>query len=313
MPKGTLQAATPKQQFLDLGIEIERDVHGIEMGVLENGIAYLTQRGLAKISGAARSTIQKLSEEWESAQGSDLIQPSTRIGWLRIRLADDDYRDQKLFIEAGRDGGLRNAYPDVVCMALIEYFAFEAKTTNETSLKNYRLIARHGLRDFIYNSLGYVPGNKWKYFEDRVSILQTRTPDGYFSIFNEISGMVVDLINAGLTVNEKTIPDISVGRFWSEFWSEKGLARELGERLQWPHVYPEYYPQAKSNPQFAWAYPDRALPMFRNWFRNIYLPERFPYYILRKAKILKGGVDEASKIAGLYRSKQIGNSSSELL
>lgn len=37
--------ASPKQLKLDLGIEVERVVGGIEMGVLENGIPYLTQRG----------------------------------------------------------------------------------------------------------------------------------------------------------------------------------------------------------------------------------------------------------------------------
>ncbi|MFZ6778354.1 hypothetical protein ACO0LD_16130 [Undibacterium sp. Ji83W] len=38
--------AIPKQIPLDLGIEVQKDINGIEMGVLENGIPYLTQRGL---------------------------------------------------------------------------------------------------------------------------------------------------------------------------------------------------------------------------------------------------------------------------
>ncbi|WP_140813037.1 hypothetical protein [Mesorhizobium sp. B3-2-1] len=57
--------ATPKQLPLDLGIEVEKDVNGIEMGVLENGMAYLTQRGLSAICGAARSTIQEITKELE--------------------------------------------------------------------------------------------------------------------------------------------------------------------------------------------------------------------------------------------------------
>lgn len=48
--------AIPKQLKLDLGIEVERVVGGIEMGVLENGIPYLTQRGLAEMTGAANCT-----------------------------------------------------------------------------------------------------------------------------------------------------------------------------------------------------------------------------------------------------------------
>lgn len=43
-------AAPPKQFPLDLGIEIERDIGGVEMGVLENGMPYLTQRGLVAVT-----------------------------------------------------------------------------------------------------------------------------------------------------------------------------------------------------------------------------------------------------------------------
>jgi hypothetical protein len=39
--------ASPKQYTLDLGIEVEKSVGGVEMGVLENGMPYLTQTGLA--------------------------------------------------------------------------------------------------------------------------------------------------------------------------------------------------------------------------------------------------------------------------
>lgn len=60
--------AAPKQLKLDLGIEVEKVVGGIEMGVLENGIPYLTQRGLAEMTGAARRSIQEITEEWQEAQ-----------------------------------------------------------------------------------------------------------------------------------------------------------------------------------------------------------------------------------------------------
>lgn len=63
--KYPVQPATPSQYILDLGIEVQRDVNGIEMGVLENGIPFLTQRGVAKISGAARSVIFDVTQEWE--------------------------------------------------------------------------------------------------------------------------------------------------------------------------------------------------------------------------------------------------------
>jgi hypothetical protein len=59
--KYPLQQAASKQLPLDLGIEIQKDVNGIEMGVLENGLPYLTQRGIAEITGINRSVIQAIT------------------------------------------------------------------------------------------------------------------------------------------------------------------------------------------------------------------------------------------------------------
>ncbi|MDX4034608.1 hypothetical protein QYO99_30065, partial [Pseudomonas aeruginosa] len=53
------------QMPLDLGVEVQRDVNGIEMGVLENGVPFLTQRGLALVVGIARSVLQTITQEWE--------------------------------------------------------------------------------------------------------------------------------------------------------------------------------------------------------------------------------------------------------
>lgn len=48
---------------LDLGIEVEKTVEGLEMGVLQNGMPYLTQKGLADVTGAARATIFEITQE----------------------------------------------------------------------------------------------------------------------------------------------------------------------------------------------------------------------------------------------------------
>lgn len=102
-----------------------------------------------------------------------------------------------------KDGSPHYAYPDVVCMTFIEFFAFEAQRQNETALRNYRQLARYGLQKFIYDALQYVPIDRWTYFNDRVSILKDAAPEGYFICFKETTGLVVDLITAGLPVNDK--------------------------------------------------------------------------------------------------------------
>lgn len=296
--------ATPRQGVLDLGVEVERVVAGVEMGVLENGIPYLTQRGLAEMSGAARSTIQELTQEWEEAQASGVV-PRGRMAFFKDYLNRNGYDEPNLFIEIRKGGSPHYAYPDVVCMALIEYFAFEAQRTNETAVRNFRNLARYGLQQFIYNALNYTPADKWALFNARVSLLKDSVPFGYFSIFRESSGLAVDLINAGLTVNEHTIPDGSVGGTWGRYWTIENLEDRFGARIPYDHYYPPEYPQSASNPQKAWAYPNEAWAEFQRWFRAEYLPTKYPIYILKKANVLSGGAPEAERIAQMYQPKQI--------
>lgn len=302
--KSSQSPATPKQGVLDLGIEVERVVGGIEMGVLENGIPYLTQRGLAEMTGAARRSIQEITEEWQVARATD-VWPRGRMQFFREYLTKAGFDEPSLFIEITKDGSPHYAYPDMVCMAMVEYFAFEAQRTNETAIANFRNLARYGLQKFIYDALGYVPEDPWKLFNARVSLLKDSVPLGYFSVFKESNGLVVDLINAGLSVNQHTMPDSSVGGIWGPYWTKNGLGAKYGERIEYLHYFPPEYPQSASNPQKAWAYPDQALAEFRHWFRVSYLTTKYPAYILKKASVLPGGVDEARQLAAMYEPKAI--------
>ncbi len=299
-----LQKATPKQMHLDLGIEIQKDINGIEMGVLENGIPYLTQRGLAGVVGVARSLIQTITKEWEEHYQDQVI-GKDRISYFKQYLLDKGFNEPALHIETIQNGTIHYAYPDVVCMAFLEYYAFESKSDSTTALGNYRKFAAFGLRRFIYEALDYTPSDKWKYHHDRVSLLKDSAPPGHFTIFQEITGLVVDLIAADLTVNDKTVPDISVGIAWGRYWTDNNLEEKFGPRIQYEHSYPDYYPQASSNPQKPNAYPDAALPLFRQWFKQVYLLTKFPAYILTKAKLLPGGKDTALKIGGMYKGKTL--------
>lgn len=294
--------APPKQFVLDIGIEIQRDVNGIEMGILENGVPFLTQTGLAKLAGVARSVIFDISQDWEDHYDDDILSKD-RLSFIKDYLFRNGYSERKLYIETMKDGSVHNAYPDIVCTAIIEYYAFEAKSKNRVAIDNYRRLATYGLQRFIYNALNYTPADRWKYHHDRISLLKNSAPQDCYIIFHEVTGLIVDLINANLMVNHKTIPDISVGKAWGEHWVANDLDLVFGPRLKYEHNYPEYYPQSASNPQSPWAYPDSSLASFRKWFRHSYLPTKFPKYILSKANLL-GGQQEAIKIAALYKPKK---------
>jgi hypothetical protein len=299
-----LQPALGSQYTLDLEAEVQKEAYGIEMGVLGNGIPYLTQKGLATITGIARSVVYDITKEW-AEKFEDNVLGNDRNSFLKEYLFKNGYTESQLYIEFKQDGTISYAYPDIVCMAILEFYAFESKSKNDTALTSYRKFATFGLQKFIYEALQYTPSDKWKYHNDRVSILKDSSPDGYFIIFNEITGLAVDLINANLTVNDKTIPDISVGLAWGKYWKDKNLEEQYGSRIEYDHYYPEYYPQSTSNPQRPKAYPDGALPEFRKWFRHEYLTTKFPPYILKKANILSGGKEEAEMIANMYKPKEI--------
>jgi hypothetical protein len=311
--KMALQPAPQKQYVLDLGVEVQKEINGVEMGVLENGIPFLSQKGLAKVAGVARSVIFDISQDWEE-HFDDPVITKNRLSYLKEYLFAKGYKEPKLYIETVKEGSVNHAYPDVVCMAILEYYSFESKGatnpadpkgTANVALQNYRRLATYGLQKFIYDALKYTPSDPWKMYHARVSLLQGSAPVGYFIVFHEIAPMIVDLINGGLTVNDHTVPDGSVGGCWGRYWEENALDSDFSSRIKYAHFYPAEFPQSKSNPQMAWAYPDAALPAFRKWFREEYLITKFPKYMLTKANVL-GGPEKAKQIGNMYQPKQIG-------
>lgn len=280
--KSPPRQAAPNQIPLDLGIEVQRDINGIEMGVLENGIPYLTQRGLANVTGAARSLIQAITKEWEDHYQDEVI-GKDRISFFKQYLLANGFNEPTLHIVTMQDGSVHYAYPDVVCMAFLEYYAFESKGDNTKAIESYRKFASFGLRRFIYDALGYSPEQKvldgWRHFHDRVDITQNAAPIGFWGVFKEIAVMIVPMIRSGIMISDKVVPDISVGKAWSEYWQTNNLESQYGTRTRYDHEYPDYYPQAKSNPQPSFAYPNAALGEFRNWLQKTYILSKFPKYL----------------------------------
>ncbi|WP_149541465.1 hypothetical protein [Siccirubricoccus phaeus] len=195
----------------------------------------------------------------------------------------------QISIRIERDGTPADAFTDSVCMAILEYYAFEAGGDGrEQALKNYRLLARKSFRDFIYTQVGFSPISAipapWQQFHDRVSLTHHRVPPGYFSIFKEIADIIVTLIRNGARIGNQFVPDISVGSHWGKHWRDNNLEAAYGPRVQHDHFYPDYFPQAVSNPQPVYCYPDEALGEFRRWMREVYLPLKLPSYLGSKTK-----------------------------
>lgn len=272
------------QLTLDLGIEVEREVNGIGMGVLADGTPYLNQRGLAGLCGVMNAHIGSVSTQWNEEPLKPRIQAIKRI------LEKSGYFTSSAHIEIIHKGIVHFCYPAEICLAILEYYAFDAGTNCQPQARdNYRLLAGSQLREMIYSQVGYDPTgqyiDRFKKWHERIELNHQSAPKGFFSVFNEAHTIMYEMIVAGAEVGEKAVVDISIGQHWGKYWDENGLAPQYGDRMKYPHRYPDSHPQAKSNPQVAWCYPLAALGAYREWLQNIYIEGgKFAKYIDGKVK-----------------------------
>lgn len=270
-------------------VEKQIEIDGVEMGVLENGIPYLTESGLARMCGIDRKVLNRLAIGWEEER---LKPRGKQIAQL---LEQSNYLEDTLFLKSEHKNIEINAYTEPVCLAVLEYYAFLTEEPRQEAIRAFRALARTTFRTFIYQSVGYSPEQRvldsWKHFHDRVDMTLDAVPLGYFSVWREIASMVVPMIRTGIMISDKVVPDISVGKAWSTYWKEQSLTENFGERIKYDHEYPIYYPQSKSNPQPAYAYPDACLGVFRAWLRQNYIVNKFPTYLIGQSK--KGNVTAA--------------------
>lgn len=271
--------SNPLQLSIELPTIKFQEIEGVAMGVLRDGTAYLTERGLARFCGVHPSTINEIALDWAA-------EPSKpRITKIKSILQREGGFDNYPYRKTTQNGIEINAYPDTVCLAILEYYAFESQPSTEAAKNNFRILARKTLRDLIYEKLHFDPNSlkleSWKHYHDRV--LLNKLPAGYFSVFREIADIIVASIEHNLIIDEHTVPDISVGQRWAKHWKDNDLKSLYGERKLYAHEYPEYFPQSRANTE-ANIYPLAALGVFRIWLESEYLPKHFPTYLSGKIK-----------------------------
>jgi hypothetical protein len=184
------QPNTPNMSEMTLWVEklVERD--GIDMGVLSDGTAFLSGRELARLSV---SVIAELLADWNHAA------KKPRIRKIKEILAGQKWTGESPVIAVLEiEQTITYAWPDTVCLAILEYYAFDAQQGDrEQARKNYRLLPGKVLHDFIYTQVGYDPLHQipqhWRVLHDRLSLTHNSVPVGYFCIFKEIADMVVHL------------------------------------------------------------------------------------------------------------------------
>lgn len=284
MEKKLPESTPPQRQCSLFQVEIQIEYDNVGMGVLENGIPFLTESGLSRMCGIDRKALNRIAENW----AEEKIKP--RGKQINDLLIKSGYTEDKLYLPGQFNGAQINAYTEPVCLALLEYYAFLADEPRQEAITAFRALARRSFREFIYTATKYSPQRQliesWQNYHDRVDMTANSVPDGYYGIFHEISVMIVPMINSGVYISDKVLPDGSVGQCWANFWKENNYSEIYGKPIRYEHRFPPYYPQAKSNPQLAWAYPEESLGAFRKWLRETYINNKFPKYIISKVKDL---------------------------
>jgi hypothetical protein len=194
-------------------------------------------------------------------------------------------------VEIEHKGQVHYCYPAEVCLAVLEYYAFDSLTPQPEARDNFRLLAGSKLRELIYAQVGYDPtgAGKFKKWHERIALNYQSCPKGYFSVFNEAHTIIYELIMAGAKIDEHFVVDISIGTHWGKHWCEHDFNERFGDRLKWPHRYPDDHPQSKSNPQEAWCYPLDALGYYRQWLQDTYIEGgKFKGYL--QGKVAKGQI-----------------------
>jgi hypothetical protein len=268
LPSGNVRKELdPSQPELDLKVAHQREIDGVGMGVLSDGTPFLTGRGLARLIDIENLHIRTISQDWNGDP------PKPRIASIKAILAKRGIALTNPHIEIQEGGRTLHAFPDTVCLAVLEYYAFDAQQPREAARDNYRLLAGHALRELIYSQTGYDPSgqNRFKKWHDRIALNFQSAPKGFFHVFNEANTIIYELIQAGAPISEKMVVDISIGQHWSKHWEAHGLAAQFGDRCKYPHCYPDDHPQSKSNPQESWCYPLAALGAFRTWLQDTYI------------------------------------------
>jgi len=262
------------------------DISGfpIEVGILPDGTPFMSGRELARACGISNSTLVGWGER--TPQMGD----RHRAGKMAELLATYRYGGDRFFVpipDGTKFGGRANvsAYPYQVCMAFLDYYAFEAN--KEEARNSLRVLSEKQLPQFIYEAVREQPQPPLKLQPElqRVqagSPFQTRPlrggiPIGYFTVDQVLAE------EQARSLPTSQFPELyaallsNIEKAWNRYWTIQQLGAELGDRFPMPQLISHDWARPRQ-----YVYPTAALESFSNWLNRQYLPERFPSYLQRK-------------------------------
>jgi len=248
-------------------IKHETSSDGFEAGVMSDGTPYLTASSLAFVCGTARSNIITLVSDWQSQR----LHPRGRL-ICQIIERHGGNSSRNLHTPIKVKGIVHHAISADYCMAILEYYAFESRSESKVARDNFRNLATQSLKEFIYKRTGYkatgaLPAHLERYTKNRAKI-----PYSHFSMLNEITlNLIAPLEEAGYTLPENLVPDISEGRLFCA-WLRKNRNVEPKNFPTYEHEYPD------GRLVNAKLYPSEYLDDFRKHFHEVWLVDKASKY-----------------------------------
>lgn len=194
--KNAVEVITPLQGEL-FEIETTRTIDGIEMGVFSDGTPFLSQRGVQALCGlTTNGIISNLSKEWENFYNNDFeISKRPRLSFIKKILDENGYTSPSLYIRKKFNDNDIYAYPDTVCMAILEYYAFECENPVKVAIDRYRMLAKKSFRDFVYfNPEKYTVVASKDGFKTQTTIIDWHVSGWYWAGNFVIGGLIGYLI-----------------------------------------------------------------------------------------------------------------------
>lgn len=209
---------------------------GIELGIFNDGTPFASARGLSALCGVTPKAITDVGEY------VDVDEDKFRAGKIASLLGQYGFKGEKLYVNFQYKDQIVNAYSEPVCMAFLEYYAYEAgKRCTNKAKEVARVLMRKSFKDFVYALVGYKTQKTSfsDYTLDRIfhhhNVDVNPLPDGYFCLFDKMIELLQKFdLRIGYELSEQWYdfrkgdkrflePDISLGRAFSELFKSDYL------------------------------------------------------------------------------------------
>lgn len=208
-----------------------------ELGVAKNGVPYLTIFGLSLMIGVEIDVLQSIILDSDKSNENAITKSVREI------LVQYDYNSDLLYSIEIHNGLETITMPEVVCMAILEYFAFVSSQPLEQAKNSFRILTKKKFKDLVSSAVLY----EWVNSMQKLDL--TFDNDGYFNVIKEI---------ARATLNFNVLNEIQfqvIEDSWHDYWQINNLSA----------VYGKQKINTDITGKDATEYPIAALGVFRGW------------------------------------------------